>query len=208
MRGFTLVELVVALAISGIVVLTVVLAVGVASDAAARNADLQESARQDRNARMLLTTILRSARVAPSRDGGFVGLDAAEAPSGGDELAFTSIPGVALGGQRPGEPLTVRLWRSNDGIVAGLAPLERGGSVGVIDTLLLFPGADAMEIRYLDPVQAEWLDAWELSDRLPGAIAIGFGRDRPLPALVLHLRARPADETDTPPAVGDQVGGS
>lgn len=201
--GFTLIELVVALAISGLVVLTVVLAVGAASDAAARNAELQESARRDRNARMVLASLLRSARIEPERGEAFVGLDAREAPSGRDELGFTATPGVALGPHGEGEPVHVRVWRASRGIVAEIAPVATPGAA---DTLLLFPGADAMEIRYLDPLSGAWLDAWESPDRGPGGIAIGFGRERPLPTLVLHLPGSPSRGTLPRPAVGDPVG--
>lgn len=204
MRGFTLIELVVALAISGLVVLTVVLAVGAASDAATRNADLQESARRDRNARMVLVSLLRSSRVQPGRGEAFVGLDAAGSPSGGDELAFTATPGLALGSHGEGEPIRVRVWRSSPGIVAEIAPVAAPGAA---DTLLLFPGVDAMEIRYLDPSSGAWLDAWDSPAGRPGGIAIGFGRERPLPALVLHLPRSPSLATlPRRPAIGDPVG--
>jgi hypothetical protein len=169
-----MIELIVALAISGVVAAAAYAAVRFAADASARLRDARTSALSGSAARLTLEGWLRGATFVDGADR-FVGLDRRGEGRPLDEVTY----GVAdAGAQRPG-PHRVRLWidRSQatraDGLVAELTPI-RAGVLALPETLQLAPGAVGLRMRYRVRVlgRERWVDAWESSRELPRAIEL------------------------------------
>jgi prepilin-type N-terminal cleavage/methylation domain-containing protein len=209
--GFTLVEVIVALTATVLVAGAVYLTASTALASAERNRAVQREARTQRNARMVLTALLRSARAdVVTEDARFMGVDAAHAPSGSgsgsDELQLVGALGFPFARYPTGEPLRVRLWLgatpgAGRALLMELAPYgrtglqpwprpHRGGDAGGADTVVLFAHLDGAEIRYRDPVTSAWLDSWDRPGLLPAAVAIELRSVAPLPPLVVNLPRR------------------
>jgi len=213
--GFTLVEVVVALTATVLVAGAVYLTASTAFASAERNRAVQREARTQRNARMVLTALLRSARAdVVTEDARFMGVDAAHAPTGSgsgsgwgsDELQLVGALGFPFARYPTGEPLRVRLWLgatpgAGRALLLELAPYgrtglapwpgrDRGGDAGGADTVVLFAHLDGAEISYRDPVTGAWLDSWDRPGLLPAAVAIEFRSVAPLPPLVVNLPGR------------------
>ena len=205
--GFTLVEVVVALTATVLVAGAVYLAASTALVSAERNRAVQREARTQRNARMVLTALLRSARAdVVTEDARFMGVDAAHAPTGSgsgsgwgsDELQLVGALGFPFARYPTGEPLRVRLWLgatpgAGQALLMALQPWpgpDRGGDAGGADTVVLFAHLDGVEISYRDPVTRAWLDSWDRPGLLPAAVAIEFRSVAPLPPLVVNLPGR------------------
>lgn len=193
--GFTLIEMLVAIALTGLLTTGVYLALDRALGASDRNRVVQEEERRDRNARSVLTALLRGARPEEGLDA-FRGLTGDEAPSGADELRFSSALAFPFSGHAPGDPLRVRLWRRGGqraGIVLELASassLVRYPTRGAprtrvlsseagarVDTLLLFPAVRSMEAAFRRD-DGSWRERWSEDGALPAAIRLEFGRER------------------------------
>lgn len=182
-RGFTLVELLVALAVAGIVALAAQQVLATALDARARSRTQRELALSAATRRAALEAWLRAATLSVpgvsfiGRPGGDVGWPA-------DELVFAVADAGAL---YPG-PHRIRVWvdrnpalAPDDGLIVELLPLPAGGAPA--DTLVLAPAAARLRIRYLD-APGVWVDAWDAEEvgRLPLAIEL---RIATVPGLVV-----------------------
>jgi prepilin-type N-terminal cleavage/methylation domain-containing protein len=192
--GFTLIEVVIAITVTAIVAVAVYLAASTALASAQRSRAVQLEARTQRNARMVLTALLRSARAdVATPDARFVGVDGARAPSGSDEVRLVGALGFPFARYPAGEPLRVHVWLGGSpparALLLALAPWpERDGSGGGPDTVVLFTRLDGVEITYRDPVRDVWLDDWDRPPPLlPAAVAIEFRSVPPIPALVVSL---------------------
>lgn len=188
--GFTLLELLVALTITGLVVSTVYLTISTALQSVERNRSAQERSRRDRNATALLTSLLRSTRMdlerAPS---GFRAPEAPSSASGGDELIFASSLGAPIARLPEGERIRVHLWRGPGPEGAGelllsLEPLARSGGA---DTLVLFSGVEALRTRFRASAGGAWAEAWNDRARLPAAVRLDLVGPRPRPPVVAAL---------------------
>jgi prepilin-type N-terminal cleavage/methylation domain-containing protein len=200
--GFTLIEVVIAITVTAIVAVAVYLAASTALASAQRSRAVQLEARTQRNARMVLTALLRSARaeVGPA-DARLVGVDGARTTSGSDELRLVGALGFPFARYPAGEPLRVRVWLGVPpqspparALLLELAPWpEREGGGEGADTLVLFARLDGVEITYRDPIRDVWLDDWDrAAPLLPAAVAIEFRSVPPIPPLVVSLPgARP-----------------
>ena len=203
--GFTLVEVIVALTATVLVAGAVYLTASTALASAERNRAVQREARTQRNARMVLTDLLRSARGdVVTEDARFMGVDAAHAPSGSgsgsgsDELQLVGALGFPFARYPTGEPLRVRLWLgatpgAGRALLLELTPWpgrDRGGRAGGADTVVVFAHLDGAEISYRDPVTRAWLASWDRPGLLPAAVAIEFRSVAPLPPLVVNLPGR------------------
>jgi len=181
--GFTLVELLVALAVAGIVALAAQQLLATALDARARSRTQRELALSAAARRAALEAWLRGATLSVpgepfiGRPGGDVGWPA-------DELVFAVADAGAL---YPG-PHRIRVWvdrnpalAPEDGLAVELLPLPAGS--GPADTLVLAPAAARLRIRYLD-APGVWVDAWDSATdgRLPLAIEL---RIATVPGLVV-----------------------
>jgi len=173
-RGFTLVELVVALVVTGVVVLAAHTGLAAISDGWARSHRAAMPVWSGATARGALEGWLRSATFLPGT-GPFRGVDVYRAGQSVDEVTFDAGDCGAL---RPG-PCRIRLWLDRDpatprtGLLAELA-VARESVVISAETLTVAPAATGLELRYLvpQPRGTAWVDGWESSDMLPRAVQL------------------------------------
>lgn len=179
-RGFTLIEIAVALAVLGLVVSTVYLALGGAISGAERLREAQEPYQRGRVARSFLAGALRSAApfVGVPEDG-FVSVDSTHGGLPRDELTFVALAPAEAGGSR----MQVRLFVADS---AGTPALRlqvrdllpaRGDSLPPFRTHTLSTGVAGLDLEYLAAApgdESSWLETWETRIRLPYAIRIWF----------------------------------
>lgn len=195
-RGFTLVELLVALVVSALVVSVAFRAVTVAADATARVRDDQRGVLRSGAARAQLDLWLRAATVLDGAEP-FVGRDGTQRDGPPlDELTFAVADAGTL---RPG-PRRIHLWIGRDstgirsGLLAELTALD-GRDVIVAETLLVAPSAAGVRIRYLGHFAGRdgWTGEWASARRLPGAVQLrllaptAVTRERLAPILTVPL---------------------
>lgn len=182
-RGFTLVELLVALAVAGIVALAAQQVLATALDARARSRTQRELALSAPARRAALEAWLRAATLSVP-DAPFIGRTGGDVGWPADELAFAVADAGAL---YPG-PHRIRVWLDrnpaippDDGFVVELLPLPAGSAPA--DTVVLAPAAARLWLRYLD-APGTWVDAWDAEEvgRLPLAIEL---RIAPVPGLAV-----------------------
>ena len=147
--GFTLAEILVALTITGLVVMAAHGALATLSDAAAIARAARQPVQAGAGARAMLEGWLRNATLADS-SGPFWGTHRVETGEEIDELSFSIADGGAL---RPGLH-RVRLWVDRDlftpsqGLMAEITPVL-GGAPAPAETLAIAPSATGLAIRYL-----------------------------------------------------------
>lgn len=170
--GFTLVEVMVAMAIAGMVITGAYGVLRMAADSRSRVERERAEALPGPAARAALDGWLRGA--ANVEGGGvFVGRDLRSGPVELDALAFSVEDGGAL---YPG-PRRIRLWVETDataprrGLVAEVAPLRPGEPA---ETLSVAPAAVGLAARYRTLVQGRhvWLTAWAADTLLPDAVEL------------------------------------
>jgi prepilin-type N-terminal cleavage/methylation domain-containing protein len=174
-RGFTLVELLVALVVSGLVVSLAFRSVTVAADATARVREDQRGALRGGAARVQLDLWLRGATLLDGREP-FIGSGGARRDGPPlDELTFAVADGGVL---RPG-PRRVHLWIGRDstglrsGLLAELVALD-GRSASAAETLVVAPKVAGMRIRYRGTFgkREGWAGEWASSTLLPAAVEL------------------------------------
>jgi prepilin-type N-terminal cleavage/methylation domain-containing protein len=189
-RGFTIIELVVALAIGGVVAVTAYALLGLVADTAARVRDENRLGQAGLAARRTIEGWLRSATVAGGLEP-FVGTRGEGIPRR-DALTFAVTEGGLL---CPG-PCRVRLWIDRDphtrasGLVAELNSLS--GVPTAPDTVEIAGGAGGLIVRYrarvADP--RSWSSEWVAANALPAVVelrvtsASGAERGDVFPALL------------------------
>ncbi|HEU0300270.1 MAG TPA: prepilin-type N-terminal cleavage/methylation domain-containing protein [Longimicrobium sp.] len=167
-HGFTLVEVMVALLVTGLVLGAAYAILGAVGDARIRTSAARSEALPGPAARAALDGWLRSAAVLEGA-GPFVGLDRGE-PLPQDALSFAVEDGGAL---HPG-PRRIRVWvQPGAGLLAEVTPL-RPLEADPADTLLLAPAAAGLQARYRTRSKDElvWLDAWRSDEALPEAVEL------------------------------------
>ncbi len=184
--GFTLLEVMVGIVISGIVALLVYGALAAATDTQARLSDQRRSTQVGRAWRATVEDALRNARPAHTPgEPAFVvesAFDAAGRPV--DRVHF-----VTAGGLPPLTPDTdweVTIDPTPDGISFIAQP------VGVATTPLRVTGptlVTGLDVRVLSPVgQRAWTDEWRFPSRVPLGIELTYWTDAgPLPPVRLAL---------------------
>jgi len=180
--GFTLVELVVALTVSGVVVLAAHAGLAVITDSWARSRQAAAPVLGGASARAALEGWIRRATFLPGGDQ-FRGTDVYRAGQPADEVSFDTGD---CGTLRPG-PCRVRLWverpqpGARGGLLAELSPV-RGEALLPPETLTVAPGATGLELRYLvpQPGGTTWRDGWESTDLLPRAVALEISSQGPV----------------------------
>ncbi len=169
--GFTLVELMVALAVAGLVVTTAVAGLSVISDAVARSRANSQAVMSGATARRQLEHWLRSATLLEGA-GSFHGIHRRDGAGLTDEVSFVVADGGAL---YPG-PHRIRLWverdqrKNNRGLLVALTPLN--DSRLRTDTLVLAYAATGVGLQYLDAVANRWTVEWREDGRLPRAVQV------------------------------------
>lgn len=176
--GFTLIELVVALTILGLLAATLYLSLGGSLKAVERVSERQEPYQRGRVARTFLTSALRSAAPFAGLPGdGFVAVDSTAGGAPRDELTFVAFapPGSVSSrmqlhlfvGDSVGSP-TLRL---------AVRPVMPGDSLPPFRTYTLSKGVAGLDIEYLAAPADErvrWTESWESQIRLPYALRISF----------------------------------
>jgi len=174
--GFTLIEVMVAIVLTGLVVLLAYGAAQVSYDAQARlRADIG-ALQEARALRALLQDALRSART-PQRPG---------------DPRFTLHAGrlsfVTAGGGPPFDPdydwlVTIELGAG--GLEFSAIPVGRAPATVVTFRV---PGVTRWDVRALAPSQPQWLEEWPQTTLLPRAVAITMWHDSTQLGLPLQAR--------------------
>jgi prepilin-type N-terminal cleavage/methylation domain-containing protein len=205
-RGFTLVELLVALVVSALVVSVAFRAVSVAADATARMRDDRHGALRAGAARGQLDLWLRAATFLDGAEP-FIGQRGAQRDGPPlDEVTFAVADAGVL---RPG-PRRIRLWIGTDsmglrgGLLAELTALDAHDAIAA-ETLVVAPSAAGMRLRYRGQFGRHegWAGEWASSTLLPTAVELrlmaaeGTGR-MPLPPILGVPLTVPLGQADDP----------
>lgn len=171
--GMTLLELLVGLAVTGLVLAAGYGALASISDHRRRAAGALDEAARAAAIRRTLTEWVAGARLAPDGDGPeFRGLDAVDSGRDDDELAFWTTAAAAPDG---GVAL-VRLYVDRDPETAerGLVAELGGWRGGTTERVELAPDARGLQVRYLSALSSEpvWLPGWISSTVLPRAVEL------------------------------------
>ena len=169
-RGFTLIEMLVALAVSGIVVVGAHAALAALRDGSERARATRQRALASANIRLTLDAWLRATTFVfePTRP--------VSAPDASDELVIAVHDAGAV---RPG-PHRLRLWvdpasaSARAGLRAELAPLADPSAPP--ETIPVWDGPIVLEIRYLvrTPAGRRWLRGWTPDAGPPEAIELAI----------------------------------
>jgi len=175
-RGFTLLELLVAIALAGVVALLVYGAARAGSETEARLSASRRRWQAERAMRTLIEDALRNARPAMRPGDAAFALHARTSSTGipQDDLTFVTRGGFP--------PLTADAdWRVTVQIS------EAGGALSVIAVPLgvrtperlagALPGVTGLEIRVLAPSGGPWTRQWALPSAFPRAVALTFWTD-------------------------------
>lgn len=195
-HGFTVLELLVALAVSAVVVLGVRAALSVSMDVAARGRDVTDEALRVEAARNTIRRWLESAYIGAGLQGwGFDGRDQMVAGEPRDVLAFVTVDPVLLD-SRQGSAFWIRLRvaATDSGLVADFGIVEPGDWTNDTETrrIQILPQVRAMDIRYQVTLGSEfrWFSGWSSRVRLPRAVELRFDtepEDSVAPELELPL---------------------
>jgi prepilin-type N-terminal cleavage/methylation domain-containing protein len=172
--GFTLVELVVALVVAGVVAAAGYGVLAAAADGRAAAERAREDGIPGPAARAALEGWLRHAALWEG-SGPFTGIDRRAGPLPLDELEFAVEDGGAL---FPGRR-RVRLWVERDptrprrGLLAEVAPAG-AAPPDRTDTLVIAAAAAGLNARYRAREAAHhyWMDAWDSARRLPDGVEV------------------------------------
>lgn len=188
-RGFTLIEVVVGLAVGGIVVLAGFAALAAVQDRSAHAADATTRVLESATIRSTLIHWLSAARLQSGELGvQFEGLDAREHGLEWDELTFVTQADTPVD-----MPVTaVRLFMDTDpetperGLVAELV----GRLIDEPIVMELVPDAVGLRIRYLPALDGtvEWAESWAGQGQLPPGIEITLVQDPDAPLAPLLRR--------------------
>ena len=195
-RGaFTLLEILVAVAILGIVATTVAFVMGVGVEAWRAGAEMAEESHDGEGVMEQVVMALRSAYYpangAPDWDFGFQLEDGGDGESAQDSISWVKIGNSLVGEDTPwaGAAHRVRLFvedsQSGDGPGLYVAAWQTVGQAADFDPdedvepLLLSDRVVGFDCRVQDPQKAievgepyEWIDEWEASNRIPDHVLI------------------------------------
>ena len=171
-RGFTLIELSVALAITGLVALLVYATADAGYDTKRRLDLSRRSLQSARAMRILLQDALRNARPAARIGDTVFTLEKRQGPDGepADRLSFVTAGGLAPLAR--GRDWLVRVEPSSGGVAFSALPLDgsRGGRfVGRLE------GVTGLRVRVKQPgLDTAWVDRWALPSSVPRAVELTY----------------------------------
>jgi prepilin-type N-terminal cleavage/methylation domain-containing protein len=177
-RGFTLIEIIVALAILGLIATTLYMSLGGALDSIDRIRTAQEPYERGRVARSFLSSALRStALFSGLPQDGFVAVDSSHAGIPRDALTFiaTAPPGSKTA--RLQLYLFVADSAGGSFLKLGVRPIALGDSLPPFTVYTLTNGVRGLDMSFLAAPaddRTTWLDRWDSRIRLPNAIRISF----------------------------------
>lgn len=186
LSGFTLLEVMVALVLTGLVVVVAYAAAQAGMDARTRLTARLQAVRSARGAREILRDALRNAR-APEAPGD---------PRGGFVLSNNTLSFVAAGGASPLDPDYD--WRFTIGPDHGQVRVQAVAIGHAAPAQLSFgiPGVTQWRVWMLAPDGRTWQSEWADSSAMPRAIVVAFWNQGRLVDWPLHLAlwpgARPA----------------
>lgn len=185
-RGLTLVELLVALSITGIVMTAGYTALSTMVEHRGRLVTATDAVATGAAKRRMLITWLRGARLNIEGDANFDGLDGENENQPDDALTFVTNAPTPISS----DETLVRLHIDRDektperGLTAALSD-RRGGKTYRIE---IEPGATSLDIRYLSGIfgKRAWLESWVSTTVLPSAVRLVVSSDQPdsMPALL------------------------
>lgn len=178
-RGLTLIELIVALAITGLVMTSGYGALSVMVD---RRTTLVTATDEVSNAaakRRFLVDMLKGARLTVEGDATFTGLHGVENDRPDDALTFMTNARTPLG-----VPETlVRLYVDRDDKTPerGLTVELRDRKSGIPERIEIDPHVTGLEIRYLSGIfgSRAWLDSWVSTTVVPTAVEVTLSNEQP-----------------------------
>lgn len=194
--GFTLAELLVALAVAGLVVAAAQSLLGTLGDFSRRSQAARDPVLRGAAARSALTAWFRAAQ-RPDSLLHFLGRHGSVGGEAVDELAFT----IEDGGRLWSGPHRVHLWVDRDpqtprqGLLAAMTPLYSGGAAPA-ETLSLAVQATGLAIRYkiIDNGRERWVSEWQSDWQLPLAAELHVTR-------LGRVRLGAVDENALPPLI-------
>jgi prepilin-type N-terminal cleavage/methylation domain-containing protein len=167
LTGFTLVELLVALALTGIVVLLAHALLAEVGEATARARAIAHELDAAGNRRAWLLRAFANVTVGSAPVRGFEGRDGRDGDREADRVAFfTRLPVDSVDGER-----AVRLWLLGDGLAAEVR-LPPGPRDAVPDTLILAEGLRAFGADYLIEYGADSRWVWEWVSPVSAPLAV------------------------------------
>lgn len=177
--AFTLLELLVALAVSGAVALGVYAAVSVSADVAARGRDAVDGALKREAATAALRRWLEGAAVSsgdePAR---FEGEDGTSLGLPSDELFFTTTDPWLLGDSGELTWIRLRVAAVDSGLVADYGAIRPDQVLKSGDRrrVSVLPQVRGMDFRYFVTLgdQRRWFSGWSSRVRLPRAVTLQF----------------------------------
>lgn len=182
-HGFTLLELLVALAVSAVVILGVRAAVSLSVDVATRGRDVTDEALRVEAVRATVRRWLESAYIGSGLEGsGFEGRDQEVLGQPQDVLAFVTLDPALLDTRR-GSAVWIRLRvaSGDSGLVAeyhdvAWNPLP-AGDMAVNrrnKRISILPEVRALDVRYLVTLgdESRWFRGWSSGVRLPRAVEL------------------------------------
>lgn len=183
-RGFTLLELLVAVVLTGVVALLVYGTTQAGLDSETRLAAQRRVLQSERAMQTLLEDALRNARPAPRPTDPAFTLDARTSARGlpADRLTFVSRGGFP--------PLTADAdWQITiEATAAGLAATATPLGVRAASRLAgLLPGVTGLEIRVQPPGTSEWTGQWPLATVFPRAVEVTYWSDSGRVGLPLRI---------------------
>jgi prepilin-type N-terminal cleavage/methylation domain-containing protein len=184
-RGFTLLEVMLAIVLTAVAVATASLALRTAATARDRVAEHRQTLERESRLRTMLTDMLRHAPSASSVDEPL--LRVWRTPTGETQLVFLSKGVRAPFGTGPA--WRVMLTQTDRGLVLDALAIGVGADEAALHTVL--PGVHSLSVQVMEHTgglsAARWRDDWPLERARPSVIAIGFGADRELPPLIVSL---------------------
>jgi prepilin-type N-terminal cleavage/methylation domain-containing protein len=167
--GFTLVEVMLGLVITGVVALLVYGALRTAADTEARLADGRVAARAELAWRAIIADAVRGVRSSLDYDEPTLVVQDGMGPAGHPADHLMLVTGAGSPPLAPGADWRVSLETGARGLVAEATPLGRPAASRVLRAPEGFTGIDVEVLA-----GGRWLDAWPGGRELPRAIRVTF----------------------------------